>query len=52
MSAVTECFGCGRPVDRTIPDPVPEGYELWLTEAITGRAHYCQACFDAEESAS
>lgn len=49
-TAPEPCMGdCGRPVDRTLPDPIPEGYELMLSEEITGRALYCAACFEAAE---
>lgn len=37
---------CGKRVDRTIPNPIPEGFELMWSESMTGRALYCQACFD------
>jgi hypothetical protein len=42
------CMGdCGRPVDRVLPDPIPDGYECMWSEAMCGRALYCRACFEA-----
>lgn len=46
MSSDTECSGCGGAIDRTIPDPIPEGYECMWSEAMTGRALYCHACYE------
>lgn len=39
------CVECGSPVDRVLPDPIPEGYECMWSEAMTGRALYCDACY-------
>jgi len=39
------CVECGRPVDRLLPTPIPEGYECMWSEAMTGRALYCKACY-------
>lgn len=39
------CANCGGDIDRTIPDPIPEGYECMWSEAMTGRALYCLACY-------
>ena len=40
------CLSCEGVVDRTLPTPIPEGYELMWTEAFAQRALYCQACFE------
>lgn len=40
------CLTCDRP-PRTIPTPIPDGAIVSFIESVTGRAHYCQACFDA-----
>lgn len=40
------CMECGELVDRTLPRPIPEGYECMWSEAMCGRALYCHACFD------
>lgn len=45
------CYGCEGPIDRELPNPLPEGYECMWTEQFTGRAHYCQACFAGFEVA-
>lgn len=42
------CVSCGGTVDRTLPDPIPEGHECMFSEAVAGRALYCRACFDSE----
>lgn len=39
------CVECGNAVDRTLPDPIPEGYECMWSEAMTGKALYCLACY-------
>ena len=39
------CVECGKPVDRVLPNPIPEGYECMWSEAMTGRALYCLACY-------
>ena len=42
------CMGeCGRTVDRTLPYPIPDGYECMWSEAMCGRALYCRACYEA-----
>lgn len=41
------CYGCENPIDRELPNPLPEGYECMWSEQFTRRTHYCQACFDA-----
>ena len=40
------CVACDQPVDRVLPKPIPEGYDCMWSEAMCGRALYCQACFD------
>lgn len=40
------CVECGRDVDRTLPTPIPEGYECMWSEAMSGRALYCQTCYE------
>lgn len=44
MSTVA-CVECGHVVDRSIPTPIPEGYELMLSEAMAQRALYCRRCY-------
>lgn len=39
------CVACGMPV-RPFVTPIPEGADVAWSESITGRAHYCQECFD------
>lgn len=39
------CVDCGGPIDRVLPDPIPEGYECMWSEAMSGSALYCQACY-------
>lgn len=46
MSNEQTCLSCEGPIDRTIPEPIPEGYECMWTEALTGKAHYCRACYE------
>lgn len=41
------CIECGSVIDRTIPSPIPEGYECMWSEAMSGRALYCIACYTA-----
>lgn len=41
------CIECGKPVDRDLPDPIPEGYECMWSEAMSGKALYCHACYGA-----
>lgn len=52
MIAECDCHGCAdtcvlckHPV-RPLPNPIPEGTEVMLTEAILGKAVYCQQHFD------
>lgn len=47
-SDIDGCLTCGQPV-RPFTTPIPENTEVTLTEAFTGRAHYCQPCFDEME---
>ena len=49
MSEPLTCAACDQPVDRVLPQPIPEGYECMWSEAMTGTALYCQACFDDTE---
>lgn len=42
------CAACDQPVDRLLPQPIPGGYDCMWSEAMTGRALYCRACFEAE----
>ena len=46
---VEPCASCGNPVDRNLPNPIPDGYECTWSEAMCGRALYCQSCFDEIE---
>lgn len=53
MAAVTAavesddpCAACRGPVDRVLPVPLPDGYECMWSEALCGRALYCQKCYD------
>lgn len=41
------CADCGNAIDRTIPDPIPEGYECMWSELMSGKAQYCRACYGA-----
>ena len=43
------CVCCERPVDRVLPDPIPEGTVCMWSESMTGTALYCQACYDDAE---
>lgn len=36
---------CDNPV-RSLTTPIPEGAEVTWLEAVSGRARYCQPCFD------
>lgn len=40
---------CGRPVDRVLPNPIPFGTAVMFSEVISGRAIYCQTCFDKHD---
>lgn len=42
----TSCVVCAQPVDRVLPEPIPEGHECMWSEAMCGQALYCQACYD------
>lgn len=44
---MTTCAECGGFIDRTLPKPLPDGYECMWSEAMCGHALYCQACYDA-----
>lgn len=46
IETLEPCSGCGGRVDRVLPDPVPEGHECMWSEAVCGRALYCQSCYD------
>ncbi len=45
-----QCMDCEGPIDRTIPNPIPDDYELMWTESLTGQAHYCRKCFERADA--
>lgn len=47
----TSCVVCAQPVDRVLPEPIPEGHECMWSEAMCGQALYCQACYDDTDPA-
>lgn len=44
-SVESACIECGGPVDRSLPESIPEGHECMMSEALAGRALYCRACY-------
>lgn len=44
-ASLSGCVECGREIDRTIPNPIPEGYECMWSEAMSGQALYCRSCY-------
>lgn len=33
----TSCVVCAQPVDRVLPEPIPEGHECMWSEAMCGQ---------------